>query len=167
MPSSRRFDAVFRIAFRLGFPLARVWWRLSRAQHEGALVAVTVNRDILLLRSSYRTELNFPGGSVRRGETPETAARRELAEEVGLVAQRLVPAGEVTGIWDGRRDRVHFFELRLDQPPALNLDNREIVGARFAPPEDLSGIAVTAPVAIYLARTFAPEDSARGSKRSR
>ncbi|MGO9845157.1 MAG: NUDIX hydrolase, partial [Methylocella sp.] len=28
------------------------------------------------MRSSYRIEWNFPGGSVRRGETPEVAARR-------------------------------------------------------------------------------------------
>jgi 8-oxo-dGTP diphosphatase len=155
MSGPGRLDAAWRLAFRLGFPLARVWWRLRRARHEGALVAVYVDRAILLVRSSYRVEWSFPGGGIKRGETPDAAAKRELAEEIGLVALRLLPAGEVAGRWEGRRDLVHFFELRLDRPPKLQLDNREIIGARLASPEELCGIAVTGPVAAYLERATA------------
>ena len=104
------------------------------------------------MRSSYQAGWNFPGGGVKRGETPDAAARRELAEEIGLLAPRLLPAGEAAGIWDGWRYRVHFFELRLDRPPKLQLDNREIIGARLASPEELRAIAVTGPVAAYLER---------------
>jgi len=88
MADTGPLDAFWRTAYRFGFPLARVWWRLRRAQHEGALVAVYVDRGLLLLRSSYRAEWNFPGGAVKSGETPDVAAARELVEEIGLVSRR-------------------------------------------------------------------------------
>jgi len=140
------------MVFRVGFPLARIWWRLSGTRHEGALVAVYVGPALLLLRSSYRTAWNFPGGTVRAGETPEKAAQRELAEEVGIAAPALRPVGEVCGQWEGRRDRVHLFELQLDRMPTLRLDNREIVAARFIPVDQTCGLVVTRPVAAYLDR---------------
>ena len=153
---TRLIDAAWRTALRLGFRLARVWWHLRRPNHEGALVAIYVGRALLLLKSSYRAEWNFPGGSVHPGEAPVAAAQREMAEEIGLSSYPLVPAGSVSGIWDGRRDQVHFFELHLDRLPELRLDNREIVAAHLASPEELSGIALTRAVAAYL-------NSARGN----
>jgi 8-oxo-dGTP diphosphatase len=153
--SSPRLDLAWRTAFRLGFPFARLWWQLSHPDHEGALVAVYVGPDLLLVRSSYRTEWNLPGGSVRSVETPKAAARRELAEEIGLAASALVQAGVISGFWDGRRDRVHFFELRLGRLPALHLDNREIIEARLMSPAGLDSVLLTGPVAAFLGRTTA------------
>lgn len=153
-------DRFWRAAFRLGFPLARAWWRLRRPRHEGALVAVHVGPALLLVRSSYRREWNFPGGGVHPGEAPEAAARRELAEEIGLAVPALRPAGVVCGPWDGRRDRVHLFELRLDRPPELRLDGREIVAARLMTPDELGGVPLTGPVAAYLAGSRGPDGGA-------
>jgi 8-oxo-dGTP pyrophosphatase MutT (NUDIX family) len=151
--SFEAFDAAWRTVYRLGFPLARLWWSVRRSRHEGALVAVYVGQALLLVRSSYRKEWNFPGGTVRRGETPEEAAQRELAEEIGLAGCSLSAAGDARGIWDWREDHVHFFELRLDRLPQLQLDNREIVAAEFVSAHQLPGMALTGPVAAYLARS--------------
>jgi 8-oxo-dGTP pyrophosphatase MutT (NUDIX family) len=104
-----------------------------------------VGPALLLVRSSYRRGWHLPGGGVRRGEMPETAARRELAEEIGLTASVLLPAGFTCGTWDGRRDRVHFFELRLVELPQLQLDNREVIGARLMSPAELQSMVRTGP----------------------
>ena len=88
-PSTIR-DTAWQTAYRLGFPLAQIWWRLRRQRHEGALVAVHVGPALLLVRSSYGIAWNFPGGSIRRGETPEM---RKPALPGGLSKTRDGPLG--------------------------------------------------------------------------
>jgi 8-oxo-dGTP diphosphatase len=126
--------------------------------HQGVAVAVYVGLALLLVRCSYRTGWHLPGGGVRRGETPDAAARRELSEEIGLLASALVPAGSLCTIWDGRRDRVHFFELRLVELPRLQLDNREVIEARVTSPIELQSMVLTKLVATYLARRLSLGD---------
>ena len=67
----------------------------------------------------------------------------------------MTPAGVICGIWDGLRDRVHFFELRLVGLPKLQLDNREIIEARLTPPGELPDMALIGPIAAYLGRSGA------------
>lgn len=143
-------DLIWRIVLRFGFRLARLWWGLTHPSHEGAAVTIYVGPALLLVRPSYRVGWHLPGGGIKRGETPEAAARRELAEEIGLVAPALIPAGVANGMWDGRRDRVYFFELRLKKAPELHLDNREIVAARLIKPGELTRLPLTGPLAAYL-----------------
>ena len=123
-----------------------------RPRHEGTAVAIYIGAALLLVRQSYRIGWHLPGGGIRRGEMPDAAARRELAEEIGLETSTLVPAGVACGNWDGRRDRVHFFELRLAESPKLQLDNREVIAARLISPCELQHMTLTGPVAAYLGR---------------
>jgi 8-oxo-dGTP diphosphatase len=152
---SSLLDFAWRTAFRIAFPLARIWWRLVRSPHEGTVVAVYVGPALLLVRCSYRIGWHLPGGGIGPGETPEAAARRELAEEIGLTAPALLPAGVACGFWDGRPDRVHLFELRLAEPPRLQLDNREVVAARLVSPGELHRMKLSGATAAYLGRSGA------------
>ena len=104
-------------------------------------------RRVLVVRQSYRTHPFWPGGGIRRGEEPREAARRELREELGLEVRPddLVFAREMAVDWDFRRERVRVFELRLRAEPALRIDNREIVAARFVEPPALLAEAVLPP----------------------
>jgi 8-oxo-dGTP diphosphatase len=138
-------DGLFRLAYRVGFQVMRLWWFIRQPEHYGTVVAVWYDGRVLMLRQSYRRALVFPGGGLDRGETSRAAACRELAEEVGLVvpSDALSLAREMTVIWDGRRDHVAIFELRLAARPALRLDGREIVAAEFMTPVD--ALAATLP----------------------
>jgi 8-oxo-dGTP pyrophosphatase MutT (NUDIX family) len=96
---------------------------------------------------------------------PEAAARRELAEEIGLTIPALLAAGVTCGIWDGRRDRVHFFELRLVELPKLQLDNREVIAARLTSPAELQSMVLTASVAAYLGRSATASAAPRANSK--
>jgi 8-oxo-dGTP diphosphatase len=143
-------DFAWRTIYRVIFPLAQIWWLIRGKRHQGALVATYVGPDLLLLRSSYRRAWNFPGGGVKRFETPEQAARREFQEETGLIVPFLKPMGSVEGFWECRHDKVHFFELHLDQMPPIKIDNREIIEARLVGPAELATLPLTAAVAAFV-----------------
>jgi 8-oxo-dGTP diphosphatase len=152
-PASLSLDFFWRTAFRLGLPLARLWWRLSRPQSESAVVAVYVGPALLLVRQSYRKGWHLPGGGIRRGETAEAAARRELVEELSLVPIALHFAGIAREIWSGRREQIHIFELRLTELPEVEIDNREIIAVQLFSASELQRMALIGPVAAYLGRS--------------
>jgi ADP-ribose pyrophosphatase len=56
------------------------------------VLTVTTDDQFVLVRqfrpAIERMTIEFPAGTVEPGETPEAAARRELAEETGFVAER-------------------------------------------------------------------------------
>lgn len=72
---------------------AAAW--LTRRWFTAGACAVVVNGDgeVLLVRSRLRAgDWGLPGGFLKRRESPETALRRELAEELGLTGLYAVEA---------------------------------------------------------------------------
>lgn len=68
-------------------------------RHAVMMVPITAQGDLLLVREyaagTERYELGFPKGLIDAGESAEQAAVRELKEEIGMGADRLIPLKEV------------------------------------------------------------------------
>jgi len=150
---NRLIDAGFQFTYRLAYQLLRLWWFLRKPVHYAAAVAVWHDGRVLMLRTSYRAVLEFPGGRLASGETARDGARRELLEEVGIevAPEALSITGEMETRWEYRHDHITIFELRLTRPPLVAIDRREIIAADFMTLE----AALTAPLSpverAYLA----------------
>lgn len=147
-----------RLALRLAFLLLRAYWRLRRPRSNGTLVAVWHAGEILLVRNSYRRPYNLPGGCPRRDEAPLDAARRELAEEIGLSLppERLRALGIYRSEFENRRDTVHLFEAVLDECPPLRPDGVEISWAGFVSPAEARERPLVPTLRRYLAQSVPP-----------
>ena len=131
---------------RLGLRLAhdlRHRWRLWRGTPlEGVTMIACDHRDhVLLVRHSYGPSGWFlPGGGIRRGETPQQAAVRELREETACTAEGARLVGQFEEQVSSSPHTAHVFTCMTHDEPRP--DRREVVEAKFFPlqslPEPLS-----------------------------
>lgn len=125
------------VALRTAHRLRHHWRKATGRTGEGVSV---IARDragrIMLVRHSYGPQAwYFPGGGIHRGETPEAAARRELVEETACSLAQLALVGVLEEELSGAPHRAHIFEGVTDDAPRP--DGREVVEARFFPPDAL------------------------------
>jgi 8-oxo-dGTP pyrophosphatase MutT (NUDIX family) len=126
---------------------------------------------VLLVRQSYRRHWGFPGGLLKRHESVDDAARREVLEEVGLVIELV---GEPTVVVNARHHLVDVIFRAVpiaDVGTSIDADgvvdvvpdsvvprSVEIVEARWFPPDQLPDLQVEASGALVaLARAGRPE----------
>ncbi len=89
--------------------------RRDVVHHPGGVAVLVVDGDDTWLVRQYRAPfgagvLEIPAGRFdHRGEDPEAAARRELVEELGLHAVRLVPLGAVMPSPGYTDEVIHLF----------------------------------------------------------
>jgi ADP-ribose pyrophosphatase YjhB (NUDIX family) len=132
----------------------RVYWKFRHPTTHGTLVAMWNGGDVLLVRNSYVPYYSLPGGYVRRGETPQQAALRELEEEVGVSARpdELKLVLEETNEWEGKRDHVIIFSIEVAVRPSVSVDHREVVEAAWWSPQRALSMTLFPPLRRVIER---------------
>ena len=101
----------------------------------GVRVVLIRDNQVLLVRQTYVPSWFVRGGGVKRGETLEGAARREIREEVGAEIRSLSLMGAYSHFSDWKSDHnivfiSHDFTIHAKK-------DREIAEARFFPLDNL------------------------------
>jgi 8-oxo-dGTP pyrophosphatase MutT (NUDIX family) len=125
--------------YRIGFPVMKTVWRVTRPRKRGAKCVLRRGDDVLLVRHTYgdRGRWDLPGGLVKRGEEPLDGARRELFEETGLDVGDWSFIGVLEARLDNRRDTLYCFSAEVDGTGEVEIDGAEILEARWFPSDSL------------------------------
>lgn len=79
----------------------------------------------------------FPAGRVEPGEEVELGGRRELAEEVGLIADSMTPLGHVFPLAGICRHRIHLYRAEGLTATTAALETFECLTVERLSPEDV------------------------------
>lgn len=143
---------LWRAAYKAAWALRKGVWYAPWPHLNGALSAVWVGDQVLLVRNSYNSYFTLPGGRLNRGESYVAAAARELDEETGItIAQdRLTLARRENMHRPFGRAVVEIFETVLDELPAVVLDPVEIAEYRWETVPGSENLPLFSPVRRYL-----------------
>ncbi len=115
-----------RLGYRVAYRVLQAVWFFTRPGKRGVKCLVTDRDRVLLVRHTYgRRAWDVPGGSVKRRESPLSAARREMHEELGLGDAEWTEIGAFDGRVDHRRDTIHCFRAEL-AAPSLRIARAEL-----------------------------------------
>jgi len=118
-----------RALIRCAYVGLRTYWFLVRPKVTGVKCLVTHDDEFLLVRHTYgRPVWDLPGGTVRRGEAPIDAARREMHEELGRRIEHWENLGDLFATVDHHSDTLHVFRTRLGDR-RLDIDLTELAEA--------------------------------------
>jgi len=131
---------------------------LEIAHHPGGAAVVALDADgrVCLLRQfrhaagGWLTEL--PAGKLDGGEPPLECARRELAEEAGMLARRWDGLGEYFSSPGVFTEVIHLFLARDLEPTEARPEEHEVFEANWVPLDE--AVALAASGQLHDAKTL-------------
>ena len=120
--------------------------------------ALTTDREVVLIEQFRHGTgsliAEIPGGMVDEGEEPKTAAIRELAEETGYVAGRIMKIGESFPNPAIQNNKIHHF-LALDckKTGDAAFDDHESIATRLIPLHEVEDLVHNGTITHSLAVT--------------
>ena len=93
------------------YRLVQLYWRVFKPTVLGSRVIVARDGQVLLVRLSYAKGWYLPGGGLKKRESFQQAALRELREECGLNAENAELFGLYFSTRQGKIDHVAIFTI--------------------------------------------------------
>ncbi|MBT4120726.1 MAG: NUDIX hydrolase [Candidatus Magasanikbacteria bacterium] len=97
-------------------------------------------RIVLVLQQRYLREkqsIEFPCGGIFEGQGVLDAAKRELLEETGYVADEYIKIGEFEGLNGLVKDMCHVFLAYVTEQEAQQLDDTEEIEVMYRRPDEI------------------------------
>lgn len=124
-----------RIINNILYPIARLYWFIARPKTYGVKCIIRFGQEVLIVQHTYgHRHWTFPGGGIKRRETPEEAVKREVMEEVGIELTNLIPIGDFFTTDEYKRDRVYCFQAEV-KDKNFRIRKEEIKEAKWFPIE--------------------------------
>ena len=133
---------ITRQTFWIPHKLFQLYWRIFKPITRGVKAIVDdQNGSVLLVRHSYgQKSWVLPGGAVEKKESPATAIRRELREELDLITNEAELFGTYDNSQEGKQDTVYVY--LVSGTMKFKISSSEILEARYFQkselPDDIS-----------------------------
>lgn len=122
------------------------------------VIALTRKREVVLIEQFRHGVgdiiLEIPGGMIDNEEPPESAARRELAEETGYTAAEWILLGESRPNPAIQNNRIfHFLAIGAEKTGEPEFDEHESVATKLVELDDVSELILTGRISHSLVVT--------------
>lgn len=116
--------------------------RREIVEHSGGAAVLCVKDGKIALVRQYRYAYGeeiyeIPAGKLNAGEDPERAAGRELTEETGLIASRLVLLFTLYPSPGYTNEKIYIYRAEGVEEGVQKLDEGEFLDAEFLPVEEV------------------------------
>jgi 8-oxo-dGTP diphosphatase len=106
-----------RLWNRATAPFQLLYWQVALPEAEGAKLLIEHKGKFLMIRETYgQKHWTFPGGRMKKYETPEDTARRKSIEEVGVAIKSPTYLGSYFHTRQYKKDAICVYLAHVKEP---------------------------------------------------